>query len=311
MINEWRGFLLDRAPEWKLPQDGEWTFLFHNNYHSHHSNINVLWFHNGDEFPRVVTKVFRQPEIPTREFANLNEAYQRVPQWTPEPLHCGLQGDFWMLWMSGVPGVRFWNNSPVMLQSLVEMITGFHQTIRQHGGSPDTARYGNLISRPLDTLTAFGPSAAVREGCEQLRAQASVKWLASQGVIPQHGDLYIDNVLRATDRWYLIDWENYGAIDLPFYDLLTCLLSCLRTSGETPEQWDRAFVRSVPGLVSRYAGKLDLTVSQIRLLLPLAFANWFHLHWSDGRQEFTTRMYRTIQHYFEHKEQWEKVFLPV
>src|ERR1700687_1152359 len=106
MIAKWKAFLRERAPEWNLPREGEWNFLFHNNYQPHYSNINLLWFHGRDKFPRAVTKVFRTPEIPKREFDNLSRAHGNGRDVVPRPLHFGQQEDFWTLWMEGVPGLR-------------------------------------------------------------------------------------------------------------------------------------------------------------------------------------------------------------
>jgi hypothetical protein len=47
MIVECKSFLLENAADWELPGDGEWTFFFHNNFHSHHSNV------NDEGFPRT------------------------------------------------------------------------------------------------------------------------------------------------------------------------------------------------------------------------------------------------------------------
>ena len=61
--------------------------------------------------------------------------------------------------------------------------------------------------------------------------------------------------------------------------------------------------------MNRYEHGLGETFPHVSLCLPLTLANWFHLQWVDGRREFTTRMYQTIQHYFEHADLWEEVFL--
>ena len=116
-------------------------------------------------------------------------------------------------------------------------------------------------------------------------------------------------MLSYRDQWRIVDWESFGATDLPFYDLCTLLVSCFQAYGETPDQWDRSRANQTSGLVRQYAKRLNLSAGDIRLLLPLTLVNWFHLQWSDGRKEFTRRMYKTIQHYFEHTNVWERVFL--
>jgi len=313
MIGEWKVFLLERAAQWDLPRTGEWSCLFNNNYHSHYSNLNLLWFHNGGQFPRVVAKAFHEPQVPKQEFENLKQVYSRAPDWVPRPLHFGLQGKFWMLWMEGVPGLPFRARNqcpPAVMRSMIEMLGLMHGAVRNSGGRPDHDRYRRTVSEPLQTLAQFGAAASIRDGCAKVAARATVNWLDSQPVIPQHGDLFSGNVLSHRGRWYVIDWESFGAIDFPFYDLFTLLFSLLRAGGETPDQWDPSWVKQTPALIECYARVLGLSPADVPLLLPLTLANWFHLQWSDGRKEFTSRMYKTIQHYFEHLNLWEKVFLP-
>jgi hypothetical protein len=313
VIRQWKSFLLERAREWNLPTNGEWTFLFNNNYHPHCSNLNLLWFHNGGEFPTVVTKLFRDPELPKREFENLQQAYTYAPALVPQPLHFGLHGEFWSLWMRGVPGIRFRARKTYSLdtlRSLAEMVAVLHGGVSTSAAAAGPDRYRRIITEPLQTVAQFGDSAAIQTGCKELAAKSTVDWVTSLPVIPQHGDLFCSNVLSHHRRWCVVDWETYGTIDLPFYDLFTLLYSLLRAGGETMEQWDPALMKQVPNLVECYARRLGLPSGDAALLFPLTLVNWFHLQWSDGRKEFTDLMYKTLQHYFEHISLWQKVFLP-
>lgn len=313
MISQWKGFLLEKAAEWDLPQSGKWSFLFNNNYHPHASNLNLLWFHDGDEFPRVVTKAFRDPQLPKREFENLQRVYSRASAWVPKPLHFGLQGQFWTLWMEGVPGMRFRTGkhyAPAMLRSVVEAVARMHGAVRNGGRRSDLERYRRMVSEPLQTVGKFGASDSIRAGCAGLAARCSAEWVDSLPVIPQHGDLFFSNILSDRGKWRVVDWESFGTIDLPFYDLFTFLLSLLRAGGETPGRWDPSLVKQAPVLVECYAQVLGLSPAAVPLLLPLTLANWFHLQRSDGRKEFTDLLYKTIEHYFEHPAVWERAFLP-
>jgi hypothetical protein len=286
----------------------------HNNYHPHCSSLNLLWFHNGTEFPLVVTKVFGEDSLPQREFENLCHAYARVPALVPRPLHFGLLGDAWTLWMQGVPGWRFSASErypPAMLRSLVEAVAGMHNAFRSSGDGTEPDRHRRMVLEPLQTVARFGESVSVRTGCADVTAKCSAEWFNSIPVIPQHGDLFPSNVVTYGKRWSLLDWESFGKIDLPFYDLFTLLLSLLRTGGQTPEQWESSLKTQAPTLIEAYARRLGLSTAGVARLLPLALVNWFHLQWSDGREEFAGQMYQLIQHYFEHTEAWGRALLPV
>jgi Ser/Thr protein kinase RdoA (MazF antagonist) len=213
-----------------------------------------------------------------------------------------------MLWMEGVPGGRARERTPRQLRAMVEAVAGMHRAMRRSILSSVGERRRQLVSAPLETLAQYGDSAAVRQGCAGLAAKATDVWLDTIPVIPQHGDLFVDNLLTDGKSWHVVDWESFGSIDLPSYDLFTLLLSVLGVEGETPDGWKRDLAAEIPGLVANYVNWLELNRPDIGVLLPLSLANWFHLQWSDGRVEFAARMYRKIQHYFERPEQWNRVF---
>jgi aminoglycoside phosphotransferase (APT) family kinase protein len=310
VIGEWKSFLLDRAEDWQLPTTGKWSAFVHNNYHPHCSNVNLMWFHMSDEFPRIVTKLYREPDILKREFENLSEIHARAPRWVPRPLHFGFQGGFWAMWMSGVPGYRFRGGgkySPETLRSMAEAVAGIHAATRKTE-VPDPDRYRRIVSEPLQSLGRFGASVAVRAGCAELEARVSADSVNAFPVVPQHGDLFSGNLLSHAGKWYVVDWESFGKIDLPFYDLLTLLVSLLLEEGRRPEQWNVTLVKQIPALISAYARGLGVAVANVHLMLPLTLANWFHMQWSDGRKEFAEMMYKAIEHYFERPAVWENVF---
>jgi aminoglycoside phosphotransferase (APT) family kinase protein len=313
MIGEWTECLLSRAEEWGLPRSGRWESLLYNNYHPHMTTMNLLWFHEGGRNPDVVTKVYRQAEVPKREFDNLTRAHACAPQCAPEPLHFGRRGPFWELWMRGVPGERVSGVrvcSSAALRSIVNMVAELHEALAKASGAPGEDRYQRAVVAPLDAVANFGESASAREGCRRLAAATSGEWIQALPVIPQHGDLYLGNLLSDGEQWRVVDWESFGTVDLPFYDLGTLLLSALCETGKMSAEWDAALVRQAPALVRSYCDRLNLPIDGVRLLLPLMLVNWFHLQLSDGRTEFATRMYRTIVNYFENTAAWEGVFAP-
>jgi aminoglycoside phosphotransferase (APT) family kinase protein len=311
MIGAWKNILLENAAEWRLPAGGEWNFLVHNNYHPHGSYLNILWFHNGGQFPRVVVKCSSDAAEVKREFENARLAHQCAPDVVPAPLHVGHQGELWGFWMEGVPGsvLRTAGGlAPRVSHSLADMVASLHSAVRREG-RPDPDRYRRMVQEPLAAVARFGSSASVLAGCSRLAAEVSPQWVASLPSIPQHGDLYAGNILSHRDRWYIVDWENFGQIDLPFFDLLTLFYSLLRDSGKTPETWDPDLMDHLPSLIRAYAQRLGLSTGDISLLLPLTLANWFNLHLKQNRKAFTEDMYQAIQTYFETPQPWERAFL--
>jgi hypothetical protein len=156
-------------------------------------------------------------------------------------------------------------------------------------------------------LEQFGEAESVRIACAQLRAQCSEAWVASLPVIPQHGDFFVNNLVIQHGQFRFLDWESYGMVDLPFYDLFTFLVSLLGW-GAARDGWSADLASQMPALIDRYASGLGEERPDVSTFLPLTLANSFYLHWVDGRREFTARMYQMIRDYLEHPAHWEGLF---
>jgi hypothetical protein len=312
MLGEWRKFLTVNQDAWGLPPGGEWNALVHNNYHPHYSGMNLLWFRNREKAPRVVTKLHREPALLTREFDNLRRVHAAVPDMVPRPLHLGRFGAFWGLWMAGVPGTRCSFHPscpPAALRGVADTVTSLHRALLEPAPAAPQ-RYRRMVCDPLATVARSGDSAVVQAGCTAVAGETSPYWIASLPAVPQHGDFYSGNLLSAGKRWYIVDWESFGMIDLPLYDLLTFCVSLLRSAGEMPDRWPAALTSEIPALIARYCAAFGLSAADARLLLPLALANWFHLQWTDGRTQFSQGLYRGLEHYFENRAQWHAVLAP-
>src|SRR3974390_1460789 len=105
MIAEWKALLRRQSDEWGISGVDDWTFLVHNNYHQNTSGLNVFWFHRARD-PLVVMKAYKEPDMPRREFQNLEAAHASAPDFVPRPLGLHKQGVYWTLWMTGAPGTR-------------------------------------------------------------------------------------------------------------------------------------------------------------------------------------------------------------
>jgi hypothetical protein len=311
MIAKLHEFLSQNIIEWRLPPSGSWRFWLYNNSHPHCSHLDVMWFHDGGEFPRLITKLDRKPEILEREFHNLKRAHSAAPAFVPQPLSFGPMDGLWALWIEGVPGSPFRPDSSTRsLGLIIEMLVDIHSRMRAQTPSGITDRYRAMVGAPLDSLTEFGASAGVQTGCAELRRRLNIDWLATLPVIPQHGDFYPGNVITYRGTMRVIDWETFGQVDLPAYDLFTFLISLTVSAEATLVDGRSPIAQQAREMIAIYAQRLDLTREDMENLLPLALANWFQLMKSDGREVFVKRMYRIIENYFHAEELWRNIFVP-
>lgn len=213
--------------------------------------------------------------------------------------------------MEGLPGTRVDPRTALTssaLNCMVERVTSLHEIVRCASATSDGHRYNRLVTDPVDVLRHFGDSLVVRDGCASLVAAATTAWLKKVPIIPQHGDLYFGNILCYKRDFYIFDWESYGVIDLPMYDLVTLIVSLLHETGENSAFWDTGLKARIPELVMRYRKRIGLSDSDVSLLLPLGLINWFVLQYRDGRQDFSKRMYSMIEQYFQYPKLWAEVF---
>jgi hypothetical protein len=306
MLRHLNSFLSEQSAGWGLPSSTGWNFWLYNNSHPHITNLDVMWFHGDDRFPRVVTKLDRNPDTLAREFENLSSVYSRIPDLVPRPLHFGRWEQYWALWLEGIPGSPF-GCSTSNLDTIVQTLLSFHSAVRSGNCRPE--RYRRMAQDPLENA-ARSASSAVRSGCDRLLRSIDAKWLDSLPVIPQHGDFFPDNVSLFQGQSRVLDWETFGAIDLPLYDLVTFLASLVVPTESALSTLDVKTARDVQAAVERYAKGIGLTHADIELLLPLSLVNWRLLMQLDGRTKFVARMDGLIEHYFEHPEIWHRVFLP-
>lgn len=304
--------LKSRAAEWKIPGKGEWNALFHNNYQPNSSYINLLWFQGNERFPKVVTKACREEALLRHEFNSLQTVHRHLGASVPKPFDLVCDDGWWMLWMAGLPGARMelrrsYRDSD--LAPLIEAIASSHRALRQDVGKGAVDRYTRMVEMPLQALAGYpGTSARFRELLAELAQRATPAWLESVPVIPQHGDLFISNILQHKARWYFVDWEGFGCVDLAAYDVITLALSLLRVCGETPQEWNRQTAAIIPGLMHRYMSGIGLPVPAMALLLPLTLANWSHLHWREKRMGSAEKLCRMLNDYFEHTALWNETF---
>jgi hypothetical protein len=308
MVNKLTARLVENSRSWGIPGAGPWRFWLYNNSHAHCTNMDVMWFQDSDEFPRVVTKLDSKPGILAREFENLSMVYSCAPDCVPRPLAFGPVDDFWALWMEGLPGLPFRRTtSAENLLPIVQMLVRLHSAVRQEPSEP--GRYRREVVDPIQAVAQFGDSAIVRAACDHLLRTVDEKWIQSLPVIPQHGDLCAGNVISFRGEPRVVDWETFGKVNLPFFDLFTFLVSLIAPDGVPPESPDPDLFELAPALIDAYAQGIGVDACTSNLL-PLVLVNWFHLMWKDGRANFTARMYRLIEHVFRNPDFWQSLFLP-
>jgi len=306
MIGEWKEQLETHGPEWGVPAGVEWRFLLHNNYQPHYSGMNVFWFRKGDRDPLVVAKVFPEPVLAQQEFENLQDAHACAPESVPRPLGLFNRGDYWTLWMSAVPGSRLTAN--LLSDSGLDQLAGFLARVQVGVARKRNAfrqRHETLVADPIDTAVEQCP--ALSEACNWIRARYTPDWLESLPSLAQHGDLCANNVLvDSRGRWHIVDWETLGMIDLPYFDLVTFLLSL--NADASAGAWSTSLRSHARRLIDRYSQALLLKRSDLIFMMPLLLANWVHFQIQSERKSVRTAV-RALEDYLTQSDHWQQALL--
>jgi hypothetical protein len=184
-------------------------------------------------------KLSRDTASISREFIALQRLSRRLPDHVPEPYLHGETHGFAYLAMEAVAAEA---PTPVAFAGLVpEALRGmimFHHQLAE--GPMSHAALGREV---LDPLGEFERTWASHHRdlsllCESLRRRLDTLMTVELPQLPQHGDFCIDNLLvRPDGRIVMVDWEEFGAVRLPAYDLLT-LFASVEPRGDQPARLD-------------------------------------------------------------------------
>ena len=264
-------------------EPGAWRCSLYNNHGAVSSSVVAFLFGAGDGVPRVIVKLSRQTDTVTREEAALRRLSALVPGRVPRPYLGGELRGVAFLAMEGldaeaIPVSRFEDRFPDVLAALLEL----HGAVSEAPGD-----VGDLEREVLETLEQLEcRSAASDLGlaalCSRMREQ--LHGLARLGLprVPQHGDFSLGNVLvRRGGGVVVVDWEDYGAVRLPGYDLVALFATL---PGRDVLRHPR-LRRLLSDSLHRYAMHLKVDPRWLPVLVPLHLARLLLSCEAKGRSD--------------------------
>lgn len=225
---------------WSGPEaSGSLSWLVYTNRGQKRSSVLVFLLPSGSSSPRAIVKLSRDTASISREFSALQRLCRRLPDHVPEPY---LHGETHGLAYFAMEAIAAEAPTPAAFTSLVpealRRMIRFHHQLAEGPMSP--AAFEKEI---LDPLGEFERTWASRHRdlsrlCESLRRRLDTLVTVELPQLPQHGDFCVDNLLvRPDGRIVVIDWEEFGAVRLPAYDLLT-LFASMELRGDLPARLD-------------------------------------------------------------------------
>jgi len=180
-------------------------------------NIGLLFYLENGEF--YLTKVGLSTRL-DREYRGLSEAYRAMPSNVPEPIRLATYHRYQVLVIRGIPHEPLFPlrraDVGVLKEGIISFVASSSCAFRQSGRSESLERLHEALrnaSRRVQWPDWEKYWERVRLFAERLTP------------VRQHGDLAVNNIGVHKGKLIFFDWEDFGEIDLPGFDLSMLLLS--------------------------------------------------------------------------------------
>jgi hypothetical protein len=238
-----------------------------------------LVFHvydKGGDF--VVVKIRDTAEIEA-EFAAMQLAHEVMPAHVPRPLALHRARDRHLLVIEGVAHEALASQAIERHgAALAEAMRRFIDGARARFVAPgDSAPHSATLARLIDDLD--GPEAGV---LRRVVAGLDLDALDRLPHVSQHGDLVMNNFGRAQRGMIIFDWEDFGRVTLPGFDVALLICSCLRHDMvRIRHLFETGEPRHMGEILAHFcAGEIDRDL--FRRLLPVYYGTFQDLKRSMG-----------------------------
>ena len=238
-----------------------------------------LVFHAYDKDGKFVVAKVRESADAEAEFAALQLAHETMPEVVPRPLALQRVGHTYLMLIEGVAHVPLVNHAverrgAELAQVMRRFIDGaaarFVLTDEREPHSATIARMTDDLDEPEAEVLRQVMDGLDLEGLDRLPH------------VSQHGDLVLNNFGCAKRGMIIFDWEDFGRVTLPGFDVALMICSCLRHDMARIERlFETGQPRHMAEILSHFcAGEIDRGL--FRRLLPIYYGAFQNLKRSLG-----------------------------
>jgi hypothetical protein len=144
-----------------------------------------------------------------------------------------------------------------------------------------TADHHDVLLKSLDATFRDTPFVPL---VKYWRSSEARQLLDAIGAAPQHGDFVTNNIGTRKSRLVVYDWEDFGKVSLPGFDLCTFAISLMNDGMANMDGLTRdgAGGDGMGALVNPACVALDLDVDHFWRLVPLYLLTFLHLKQGYG-----------------------------
>jgi hypothetical protein len=281
--------------------------LMYNNFDLTSSTVLLFFFSSNMKSAAVVVKLSRNVDLIKREYDNLCVLQSRVPGLAPVPLFFEKIDCFAAMAMQAVAGNRIsgWDEQVAQLPALVDRLIDFHRRVAEEDFAPE--QLGDGLFKPFAEIAALRRDPAITHPYERICADLA-HTLQNRVLprIPQHSDFYFHNTLICGDRIMIVDWEDFGQVHVPGYDLF-----CLFLNFYAPEDAkqvetffrDRRLMQGMRNAMQSYFKAFDLSLDIAPGILAFTLVQQY-LHSLHQGRSCAEMLWQRVASYVKHAERF-------
>jgi hypothetical protein len=228
----------------------------------------------------LVIKASKSADL-QREFECQATSYSALPEFVPEPIAFGASRGLFLLASQGVPHVRLTMRS--VRRSADRLSEGIGEYVRRSAAAfthtEPCSEHPEELEKIIGDLQDLELAAVLR--CHMQRLDMERLRLLPH--TRQHGDLVANNIGLTRRTPVLFDWEDFGRVQLPGFDVALLLVSFLNFDAVRLKHWfERNEPRELDGIVTTAVDHLGIGRSTLWMWLPVYLAHFLHLKTAFG-----------------------------
>ncbi len=266
----------------RLAMTADHVFLY-NNYDLTEGSILLFLFKRATTAPFAVLKLSRNRSILLREYENLKHIREIYPGIAAVPLFFDEIDDYHVLCTEPLNANRLTGTraKSKKLGLVTARLSKLHLLLQSQSATTTFSKEDYL--QPFTGLYETELPVTIADYYNDLAAEFAHKIeYSSVRKIPQHGDLYFDNVLTKGRQVYFLDWEDFGAINLPGYDLFSLVFDVCNLQDEKVDLVEKS-LDSVARCTEDYFRSLEIPAGIVGALMAYTLVQQYCRSWTQGR----------------------------